>query len=117
MRNLKLIYQRTHKYDGIKADLMVQHPLETNITFVYFDGILRSIDHNTGEIKQLCEKKDVNCMEFIQINECLCLATNSGEIIQFNINSSDLETVGLISDGIETMQWSPDQELVVFVTK
>lgn len=116
MRNLKLLYERKLKYDGIKADLLVQHPLE-DITFVYFGGILKSINHSSGEIKELCVYEGVNAMDFIQINDCLCFATESGDIIQYNMNTGEHEVYGLISDGIETMQWSPDQELVVFITK
>jgi elongator complex protein 1 len=116
MRNLKLLYQRTLKYDGIKAKLMVQHPLE-DVTFIYFDGIVKSINHKENEVKDLCEIDGVIAMEFIQINECLCFATESGEIIQYNFMTEDHEAVGLINDGIEAMCWSPDQELVVFVTK
>lgn len=116
MRNLKLLYQRTLKYDGIKAKLMVQHPLE-DFTFIYCDGIVKSINHKSRDVKELCAFEGVIAMEFIQINDCLCLATESGEIIQYNFMNNEQETVGLISDGIETMSWSPDQELVVFVTK
>lgn len=116
MRNLKLLYQRTQKYDGIKAQLMVQHPLE-DITFIYNDGIVKSINHKSGNVEELCALDGVIAMEFIQINDCLCFATESGEIVQYNFMSQEYETVGLINDGIQTMCWSPDQELVVFVTR
>lgn len=117
MRNLKLLYHRTLKYDGIKAKLIVQHPLEDFITFVYFEGSVKLINHKSGEVKNLCSFDGVIAMEYIQINDCLCLATESGEIIQYNFMNDDYESVGLIDDGIETMCWSLDQEHVVFVTK
>lgn len=116
MRNLKLLYKRTLKYDGVKAKMMVQHPLE-DVTFVYFDGIVKSINHKSGGIKDICYYDGVIAMEFIQINDCLCLATESGEIVHYNFMNEEHETVGLINDGIESMSWSPDQELVVFITK
>ncbi|KAG5673316.1 hypothetical protein PVAND_003376 [Polypedilum vanderplanki] len=118
MRNLKLIYKRSHKYNGIKAQLMSQHVFD-NISYIYDenDKIVKSIDHTTSEIKELCSFDGVIALEYVQINDCLCFATESGEIIIYNFNSNDYEVVGLISDGIETMSWSPDQELVVFITK
>jgi hypothetical protein len=117
MRNLKLIYRKSHNYDGVRARLMSQHVFE-NITYIYDqDKIIKSVNHNTGEIKELCAYDGVIAMEFIQINDCLCFATESGEIVSYNFISNDFEVVGLISDGIESMSWSPDQELVVFVTK
>lgn len=117
MRNLKLLYQRKLTYDGIKAKLLVQHPLE-DITFTCDGGgTLKSINHNCGEIKELCSYDGVIAMDFIQINDCLCFATESGDIIQYNMNTGEHEVYGMISDGIEAMQWSPDQELVVFITK
>lgn len=117
MRNLKLLYRKCHKYGNIKTRLMSQHEFD-NISFVYdFKNILKSIDHNSGEIKDLCLYDGVIALDYINLNDCLCFATDAGEIVQFNLSSSDSEVVGLINDGIMTMSWSPDQELVVFVTK
>lgn len=117
MRNLKLIYSQWHEYDGVGATLMTQHGFDENVSFVYDQSIVKSINHSTGEIKDLCSYEGVVGMEFVQLNDCLCLATESGEIIQYNFNSNEAEVVGLITDEIEAMSWSPDQELVVFVTK
>lgn len=116
MNNLRLCYQKTLKYDGIKANLFVQHPYE-NISFVYYNGIIKSIDHNNKEVKELCVYDGIIAMDYIQINDCICFATENGEIVQYNMNDAKFEVVGLISDGIRTMQWSPDQEHIVFITK
>lgn len=117
MRNLKLLYRQSLKYDGVKAKFIVHHPLNENVSFVYDGGSLKSLHHATNEAKDLCSYENVMAMDFIQLNECLCFATEEGEIVQYNLSNGDLEVVGLISDGIEAMSWSPDQELVVFVTK
>lgn len=118
MRNLRLLYKKTQKYEKFKVRLMSHHPFE-NITYLYDDEnqIVKSINHNEEKLNDLCCYNGVMAMEFIQLNDCLCLSTDNGEIIQYNLNSDDFEAVGLISDGIETMSWSPDQELVVFITK
>lgn len=117
MRNLKLLYRLSYKYEGVGAELIAQHSFNENISFAYDGNIVKSINHESGEIKELCFYDDVIAMEFIQLNDCLCLATRKGEIIQLNYNEGESEVVGMINDGIEAMSWSPDQELVVFVTK
>lgn len=111
------MYELAHQYDGVKAELMTQHGFNDNVTFVYDRNIVKSIDHSTGEIKELGCNEGVIGMEFVQLNDVLCWATEAGEIVQYNFSSDEAETVGMISDGIEAMSWSPDQELVVFVTK
>lgn len=118
MRNLKLLYKLSYKYDNVDAVLITQHAFNENISFVYDRKcVMKSFNHETGEIKELGFYDDVIGMEFIQLNDCLCLATRKGEIIQYNFNDDESEIVGMINDGIEAWSWSPDQELVVFVTK
>ncbi len=116
MKNLKLLYRRSLKYEETKTELLVHHPLE-DISFIYSGNVVKLINHQNGEIKELCTYDEVIAMEYIQINDCLCLATSSGEILNHNLLSGENEAVGLINDGIEAMSWSPDQELIVFVTK
>lgn len=117
MKNLKLLYRRSHKYDEISAKFIVQHAINENVSFVYDGNIVKSLNHANNESKDLCSYEKVIAMDFIQLNECLCLATEDGDIIQYNLTDDQCEVVGLIGDGIDAMSWSPDQELVVFVTK
>lgn len=117
MRNLQLLYSLTHKYDGIDALLMCQHAFHDNISFVYDGEVVKSLNISTGDVKELHFQQGIIAMEFVQLNDCLCFATKDGEIVQFNLNDESSEVVGMISDGIETMSWSSDQELVVIVTR
>lgn len=117
MRNLQLLYTHNSKFDGINAVLMCQHAFHDNISFVYDGEVVKSLNHTTGDVKELHFQTGLIAMEFVQLNDCLCFASNDGEIVQFNLNDESSEVVGAISDGIETMSWSPDQELVVIVTK
>lgn len=116
MRNLQLLYSLHHKYDGVSPVLMCQHAFE-EISFVYDSNIVKSLNHSTGEVKELHFQEGIIAMEFVQLNDCLCFATSDGEIVQFNLTDETSEVVGMIGDGIETMCWSPDQELIVIVTK
>lgn len=93
MRNLGLICKKSHQYDDIKVRLMVQHVFE-NVSYVYDENnSILKIDHNSGEIEKLCKFEDVVALEFIQINDCLCFATSSGDIIQYNFNTNQYDTV------------------------
>lgn len=117
MRNLKLLYTQSCSFDGERAELIAQNAFNEKVSFIYNQNLVKSLNTETGDVKELCRYEGVIAMEFVQLNECLCMATKSGEIIQYNLNDNESEVVGIISDGIETMSWSPDQELVVFVTR
>ena len=118
MKNLSLLYLIKSEFSDERPKLMTQNSVE-NETYFWDGKHLKSISHSneSDKIKVLGEFTDVIAMEYVQINNCLCLATVSGEIISFNLDTSDHEIVSMCSDGIETMCWSPDQELVIFVTK
>ena len=93
MRNLKLIYKKSHQYDDIKARLMVQHVFES-ISYVYDENnAILKIDHESGVIEELCNFEDVIALEYIQINDCLCFATKSGYISQYNFSTKQHEIV------------------------
>ncbi|XP_044219320.1 elongator complex protein 1 isoform X1 [Thunnus albacares] len=48
--------------------------------------------------------------------ESACLATASGDVVLFNLNTCQLECVGSVDSGLTSMSWSPDEELVVLTT-
>ncbi|XP_056425712.1 elongator complex protein 1 isoform X3 [Hyla sarda] len=48
--------------------------------------------------------------------ESVCIATATGDVILYNLNTGQLECVGSVDSGIVTMSWSPDQELVLLIT-
>ncbi|XP_028910875.1 elongator complex protein 1 isoform X1 [Ornithorhynchus anatinus] len=48
--------------------------------------------------------------------ESVCVATATGDVLLYNLNTSQLECVGNIDSGLTVMSWSPEQELVLFAT-
>uniref|UniRef100_A0A672PJY2 Elongator complex protein 1 n=1 Tax=Sinocyclocheilus grahami TaxID=75366 RepID=A0A672PJY2_SINGR len=48
--------------------------------------------------------------------ESVCVATASGDVLLYNLNTSQLECVGSVESGLTGMMWSPDQELVTLTT-
>ncbi|XP_024116076.1 elongator complex protein 1 isoform X1 [Oryzias melastigma] len=48
--------------------------------------------------------------------ESACLATATGDVLLFNLNTCQLECVGSVDSGLTAMRWSPDEELVLLTT-
>ncbi|XP_067016133.1 elongator complex protein 1-like [Acropora muricata] len=48
--------------------------------------------------------------------DSVCVATGKGDVILWNIVTKQIECVGSVDSGLKSMAWSPDQELVVFMT-
>uniref|UniRef100_A0A8C8IK33 Elongator complex protein 1 n=1 Tax=Oncorhynchus tshawytscha TaxID=74940 RepID=A0A8C8IK33_ONCTS len=48
--------------------------------------------------------------------ESVCVATATGDVILYNLNTNQLECVGSVDSGLSAMSWSPDQELVTLTT-
>ncbi|KAJ8015545.1 hypothetical protein DPEC_G00027240 [Dallia pectoralis] len=48
--------------------------------------------------------------------ESVCVATATGDVILYNLNTKQLECVGSVDTGLTAMSWSPDQELVSLTT-
>lgn len=48
--------------------------------------------------------------------ESACVATAAGDVILYNLNSAQFECVGSVDSGLTSMNWSPDEELVIFTT-
>lgn len=48
--------------------------------------------------------------------ESACVATAAGDVILYNFSSAQFECVGSVDSGLTSMNWSPDEELVIFTT-
>eukprot|EP01117_Protostelium_nocturnum_P005632 TRINITY_DN2032_c1_g1_i4.p1 TRINITY_DN2032_c1_g1~~TRINITY_DN2032_c1_g1_i4.p1 ORF type:complete len:1263 (-),score=561.83 TRINITY_DN2032_c1_g1_i4:48-3836(-) len=55
-------------------------------------------------------------IEFIPDLESVCIAANTGEIVLYGVESKEAECVGVIDSGLKSMNWSPDYEVVAFIT-
>ncbi|TRY90045.1 hypothetical protein DNTS_031568 [Danionella cerebrum] len=64
-------------------------------------------EHNTGNVVAIQDLPD---------QESVCVATANGDVILYNLNTSQLECVGSVQSGLTGMAWSPDQELVTLIT-
>lgn len=55
-------------------------------------------------------------IQHLALNDELCLATEEGDVLVLNLQTKTTESVGYCAGGIARMVWSPDQEVVTFVT-
>lgn len=119
MRNLKIVSATRVQHEPMDTKLIVNHMHDKNIFFANDGSSVKMCNNKSGDVKEIYCGGEIVSMEFLQLNESLCVATSEGEIITIDLSSDDFhcETVGLVADGIEEMRWSPDQELVVFVSK
>ena len=56
-------------------------------------------------------------MEFIADLESVCMALSSGDVQVYNTSTCELDCVGNVEVGVVCMGWSPEQDVVVLVTK
>lgn len=55
-------------------------------------------------------------MEFLPDQQSVCVATDTGSVLLWNVASGVIENVGDVGSGIRAMSWSPDQEILVLAT-
>ncbi|XP_014368772.2 elongator complex protein 1 [Papilio machaon] len=72
----------------------------------------------TKDISEItnCENIPVN-ITYISLSNQLCIALANGELITIDESGSDYELVGVFENGLMAMEWSPDQDILVLVTK
>ena len=56
-------------------------------------------------------------MEFVADLESVCLALSSGDVLLYNTSTCELDCVGSVEVGVVCMGWSPEQDVVVLVTR
>ena len=81
-------------------------------------ALIASIPDSSGF--PTCESLVMVGLQSLPESNSLCIAMRSGEILLLHLNQlqelDHIETVGSIDGGIEAWSWSPDLELVVFIS-
>lgn len=117
MKNLHLLYNRNRPTELIDVKLIAVDSDRPNKTYVSTSAAQYCIDWDAQETKEIAAVNNVIDCEHLTLNNELCLATADGDVIVIYLESSGEENVTFCDGGIEAMAWSPDQEIVVFVTK
>lgn len=117
MKNLNLLQQRNHVIPLENIKLVTVDSEKPDQVFICTDDTQYRFLWDSCELANLSTVSDVIACEYLPLNDELCLATADGEVIVIYLRAGGEENVTFCEGGIEVMAWSPDQEIVVFVTK
>uniref|UniRef100_A0A0A1XEG6 Elongator complex protein 1 n=1 Tax=Zeugodacus cucurbitae TaxID=28588 RepID=A0A0A1XEG6_ZEUCU len=122
MRNLKLksCKQLTANVRNVKHILLnpnIGRKESDEIVHVVSDDKLYEVKTVTGNIKEVAAVPGIVGAEYLALNNEICLATEAGEVLTVSPSSGALNECTFCDVGLENMSWSPDQEVVVFITK
>lgn len=124
MRNLKLQYCKEDS-TGIRnaKQLLLQPDFEhrdKELTYVVTDDKIYAVSEtgDGGEVpKIIAEVPNIVSAEYLPLYDEICVATADGEVLLINAVSLEINDGTYCDVGIECMAWSPNQEVVVFITK
>lgn len=118
MHNLELLYSRSANLDAkpvhhlnLNTDTAATAFLATTDQLLSFDWAQKQ----TNPIKPL--DTPIVGVEYLSLNNELCVATEGGEVLVYNLHQSTDESVTFCDGGLKVMAWSHDQEVVAFVTQ
>ncbi|XP_062516736.1 elongator complex protein 1-like [Corticium candelabrum] len=55
-------------------------------------------------------------LEYVTEHDAVCVTTLSGHVLLCSQSTKQVESMGSVHSGLRCMSWSPDQEVVVFIT-
>ncbi|XP_005092172.1 elongator complex protein 1 [Aplysia californica] len=125
MRNLRLV--DSHVVEGLTAvseTLYLSVDTDVGTVYVATSESLIAFSPETKEvlssISLQCEGGDNDCgpvgLQYLYDQQAVCVATKDGRMCLWQMNSAELECVGEVAQGLTSMSWSPDLELVVITT-
>lgn len=117
MKNLKLLFNKNHNLNLKNIKFVALNTSTTGIAYICTDNELLSFNWIENEVKTIAEITNVIGIEYLSLTNELCAATESGDVIVYNLDTLTNESVTYCDGGIEVMSWSPDQEVITFVTK
>ncbi|XP_060695479.1 elongator complex protein 1 [Hemiscyllium ocellatum] len=128
MRNLKLLHSlHCSRWQGLGKPQCLTIRVDTGTVLVGSNQGITELNAHTEQVvrrvslveEAFLPKDGTGCIvgiEDLPDQESVCVATGSGDVILYNLNSNQLECVGSVDSGLTGMSWSPDQELVVLTT-
>ncbi|KAL7727102.1 hypothetical protein ACLKA6_017378 [Drosophila palustris] len=124
MRNLKLQYCKEDTTGIRNARQLLLQPdfghKDKELTYVVTDDKIYAISE-TGDVveepKIIADVPNIVGAEYLPLSDEICVATADGEVLLINAVSLEINDGTYCDVGIECMAWSPNQEVVVFITK
>lgn len=126
MRNLSLFYSIQYNLNidselrFITLDNTTRVLYTINNSFIYGINIdSGKIDFQLNYIESGCADESENsivCIQYLTEMNSIFIGNSKGDLMVLNLFDREIECVGCISDGLDAVEWSPDQELVVLVS-
>uniref|UniRef100_H2YH47 Elongator complex protein 1 n=1 Tax=Ciona savignyi TaxID=51511 RepID=H2YH47_CIOSA len=124
MKNLKLQYQNFIKIEPNSVYLTTDteanklYTCTTNSIFGYDLLSFKQVFELNLSKKDLTPNGEVEItgLQFMLGEEKLCVSLKHGDIVLCSTVDGEIECVGTLDCEVESMVWSPDQEIVLFIT-
>ncbi|XP_072938370.1 putative elongator complex protein 1 [Epargyreus clarus] len=128
MRNLDIWHVSTQKFDIDSTEFVscYGHHEDTSSGELYVcthNLVVRNFDEN-GEIKWSKDLSKLSSPEnsavnitFLTLPNCVSIGLTNGELFTIDDSGNSCDLAGVCQNGLLAMEWSPDQELLVLVTK
>jgi len=121
MRNLKLRYCKELNAVAHPQHLLLQPELNGGASDIYFvvaDNKIYAVQESGDvRLKVIADLPDIVGVEFLQLDNAICVASGAGEVILVDPQTGATSEGTFCDVGIESMAWSPNQEVVAFVTR
>lgn len=114
MKNLQLLYSRTATISLNN----VEHHSYVERMFLANNNEVIGIDENDVEqIYPVVPAHEVIVgIQYLSMNKEICVATESGDVIVYNLHNKASESVTFCPGGLQAMAWTQCEDIVAFVT-
>lgn len=122
MRNLKLLYSRVTELSSSKVNQINLSTESIGTIFFASDNDLFSYDWQSGQTNIIAplENKKIVGLEYISLNNELCVIKEDGEAKIYHLDRLSIDTnddaFEICPGGIKAVSWSHDQEVIAVVT-
>lgn len=122
MRNLRLSDHTSEALHNNSEGLLCVNPITSAIYHINKDGLGIIKGDSEGSPQLTWSSHDIQTSKIVQADfvtaiNVLCIVTNEGDVFTVNTENQEVEVVGSVSAGLDAACWSPDQELLVLVTR
>lgn len=124
MKNLFLHYHSRNEFPTVSSIECFCVSAHSEEVYVCSNNIIYKLSVTSGLLKTLFSLHEyydtvipaVIHISFNSITESVYLAFKNGDVLTFENSSKEIQCVGCVESGLKTVQWSPDQEVIVMVT-
>ncbi|XP_055902907.1 elongator complex protein 1 [Eupeodes corollae] len=118
MKNLKLKSLQTFNtaLSNPKFVVLDSSGSKKNTVFICTQSELYSWNLQTESLNLIADITGVVSCEYLSLENQICIATEPGEVLLIDPETKTSTEVSFCDGGIQKMVWSPDQEVVAFVT-